>query len=139
MLKMKQNSSKSHRLFSGKEFEFYSKNHGKSLKALSKGVLRSDLCFKKGTTWIEGNQRRKEFQKVVTNQSLHEFANWVVADGNAVRFNGLRNEWRLRKQRQAVSSTFKNAGKAETNLMHTCFGEGKKNWILRRRVESWRR
>ena len=76
MLKMKQNRSSQTDYALGKEFQFYQKNNGKSLKAFCKGAIRSDLWFlKKGTMWVEGNQKSKEFQKVVTNQSLEELAN----------------------------------------------------------------
>lgn len=45
ILKMKQNKVKSYRSGPGEEFEFYLKNNGKSLKVLSKEMIRSDLCF----------------------------------------------------------------------------------------------
>lgn len=45
ILKTKQNKVKSYRLCPGEEFELYLKNDGKSLKVLSKEMVRSDLCF----------------------------------------------------------------------------------------------
>lgn len=87
------------------------KNNEKLPKALSKGVIRSDLCFKKGTIGVGGNQRSKEFQELVTNHFRNWPIRWLLMEMQTLSQVSKAEERTEAKQVEIgrVGNTFKNS------------------------------